>query len=293
MPQLGRFDKLLIDPPRDGAIELVKSIGSDGAGNAPRRIVYVSCNPATLARDAQVLVQIHGYTLKAAGVMNMFPHTSHVESIAVFDETMKRYTDLVADALTRVKEIQPWDLSKQLAAGKRTRAARRARAGRIRRAAYPRRDQRAARRAGTILRMGFRRDRAVAGRRPRTGYRGDLPFRLPLRARRGRDAADGLYQRGLAQDRGARLERLRAAAGGCCRQSGGCRCCGRAAWAAPAARSSAIRKDPDRAACHYNIHAQFERHIYREASAESPGNTRRGYNHHQHDLRIACTRIDE
>ncbi len=80
--KLGRFDKLLIDPPRDGAIELAKSIGGE---NAPRRIVYVSCNPATLARDAQVLVQIHGFTLKAAGVMNMFPHTSHVESIAVFE----------------------------------------------------------------------------------------------------------------------------------------------------------------------------------------------------------------
>jgi 23S rRNA (uracil1939-C5)-methyltransferase len=84
---LGLFDKLLIDPPRDGAIELVKSLGcGDGSGElAPRRIVYVSCNPATLARDAQVLVQIHGYTLKSAGVMNMFPHTSHVESIAVFE----------------------------------------------------------------------------------------------------------------------------------------------------------------------------------------------------------------
>jgi len=78
---LGHFDKLLIDPPRDGAMELVKSLGG---ANAPRRIVYVSCNPATLARDAQVLVQTHGYTLKAAGVMNMFPHTSHVESIALF-----------------------------------------------------------------------------------------------------------------------------------------------------------------------------------------------------------------
>lgn len=83
---LGRFDKLLIDPPRDGALELVKSLsGGNGGGEyAPRRIVYVSCNPATLARDAQVLVQVHGYTLKSAGVMNMFPHTSHVESIAVF-----------------------------------------------------------------------------------------------------------------------------------------------------------------------------------------------------------------
>ncbi len=84
---LGKFDKLLIDPPRDGALELVKSLGcSNGGGeNYPHRIVYVSCNPATLARDAQILVQIHGYTLKAAGVMNMFPHTSHVESIALFE----------------------------------------------------------------------------------------------------------------------------------------------------------------------------------------------------------------
>jgi 23S rRNA (uracil1939-C5)-methyltransferase len=85
---LGPFDKLLIDPPRDGAIELVKSIGcGDGSGDkVPRRIVYVSCSPATLARDAQVLVQVHGYALKSAGVMNMFPHTSHVESIAVFEK---------------------------------------------------------------------------------------------------------------------------------------------------------------------------------------------------------------
>ena len=81
LAQLGKFDKLLIDPPRDGAVELVKAITPE---TAPQRIVYVSCSPATLARDAQVLVQVHGYTLKAAGVMNMFPHTSHVESIAVF-----------------------------------------------------------------------------------------------------------------------------------------------------------------------------------------------------------------
>jgi 23S rRNA (uracil1939-C5)-methyltransferase len=83
--KLGHFDKLLIDPPRDGAFELVKSLGGD---NAPKRIVYVSCNPATLARDAAELVQ-RGYVLKAAGVMNMFPHTSHVESIAVFERLAK------------------------------------------------------------------------------------------------------------------------------------------------------------------------------------------------------------
>jgi len=81
---LGHFDKLLIDPPRDGAMELVKSLPLD---NPPRRIVYVSCNPATLARDTEVLCHVKGYTLKAAGVANMFPHTAHVESIAVFERT--------------------------------------------------------------------------------------------------------------------------------------------------------------------------------------------------------------
>ena len=78
---LGSFDRLLIDPPRDGAVEVVKALD----GDAPRRIVYISCNPATLARDAGILVHSRGYTLKAAGVINMFPHTSHVESMAVFE----------------------------------------------------------------------------------------------------------------------------------------------------------------------------------------------------------------
>ena len=78
----GGFDKLLIDPPRDGAVEVVKALGEGG----PRRIVYVSCDPATLARDAEVLVQVKGYRLAAAGVVNMFPHTSHVESIALFEK---------------------------------------------------------------------------------------------------------------------------------------------------------------------------------------------------------------
>lgn len=79
---LGHFDKLLIDPPRDGAIELVKSLPETGA---PSRIVYVSCSPATLARDAAVLVHQKGYRLVSAGVANMFPHTAHVESIALFE----------------------------------------------------------------------------------------------------------------------------------------------------------------------------------------------------------------
>lgn len=81
LSELGHFDKWLVDPPRDGAFELVKAITPD---SAPKRIVYVSCNPATLARDAGVLVNEKGYALNAAGVINMFPHTAHVESIALF-----------------------------------------------------------------------------------------------------------------------------------------------------------------------------------------------------------------
>jgi 23S rRNA (uracil1939-C5)-methyltransferase len=81
---LGAFDKVLIDPPREGAMELVKALGGLGK-RSPRRMVYVSCSPATLARDAGLLVHESGYQLKFAGVVNMFPHTSHVESIAVFD----------------------------------------------------------------------------------------------------------------------------------------------------------------------------------------------------------------
>jgi len=80
LAELGHFDGMLIDPPRDGAMELVRAIGPNG----PRRIVYVSCSPSTLARDAQILVHEHGYRLKSAGVANMFPHTAHVESIALF-----------------------------------------------------------------------------------------------------------------------------------------------------------------------------------------------------------------
>ena len=75
-----QFSKLLIDPPRTGALEIVQEIHR----LAPERIVYVSCNPATLARDADILVNQHHYKLKAVGVMDMFPHTAHVESIALF-----------------------------------------------------------------------------------------------------------------------------------------------------------------------------------------------------------------
>jgi 23S rRNA (uracil1939-C5)-methyltransferase len=84
LARLGTLDKMLIDPPREGAVELVKALGI-GAG--PLRIVYVSCNPATLARDAAILVREKGYRLLGAGIANMFPHTSHVESIAEFERS--------------------------------------------------------------------------------------------------------------------------------------------------------------------------------------------------------------
>lgn len=86
---LGRFDRMLIDPPRDGAIALAEALAelreSGKAQYLPQRIVYVSCSPSTLARDAGVLVHRAGYVMKKAGVVNMFPHTSHVESIGVFE----------------------------------------------------------------------------------------------------------------------------------------------------------------------------------------------------------------
>jgi len=76
-----RYDRLLLDPPRAGAREAVLQM----AHWSPRRVVYISCHPASLARDAGVLVATQGYRLIAAGVMDMFPHTTHVESIAVFE----------------------------------------------------------------------------------------------------------------------------------------------------------------------------------------------------------------
>ena len=85
---LGKFDRMLIDPPRDGAHALVQALALLKASRPdlmPTRIVYVSCSPSTLARDAGILTHEAGYVLKKAGVVNMFPHTSHVESMAVFD----------------------------------------------------------------------------------------------------------------------------------------------------------------------------------------------------------------
>lgn len=77
----GRFDALLLDPPRSGALEVLPLI----ARLAPARLLYVSCHPGTLARDAGLLVREYGYRLRRAGVMDMFPHTAHVESMALFE----------------------------------------------------------------------------------------------------------------------------------------------------------------------------------------------------------------
>ncbi|MGB6102633.1 MAG: 23S rRNA (uracil(1939)-C(5))-methyltransferase RlmD [Pusillimonas sp.] len=82
---LGVFNRMLIDPPREGAEAVARALSALGPAERPRRIVYVSCSPATLARDAGILVHEGGYQLQSAGVVNMFPHTGHVESIAVFD----------------------------------------------------------------------------------------------------------------------------------------------------------------------------------------------------------------
>jgi 23S rRNA (uracil1939-C5)-methyltransferase len=88
----GPTDRWLVDPPREGAFALAKALADlhqqpelRGDWTPPGRIVYVSCNPATLARDAGLLVHQAGYSCAAAGVVNMFPHTAHVESIAVFN----------------------------------------------------------------------------------------------------------------------------------------------------------------------------------------------------------------
>jgi 23S rRNA (uracil1939-C5)-methyltransferase len=79
------YDKVLVDPPRSGAEFILPHIAASGAG----RVVYVSCHPASLARDAGILVHQYGFRLLGAGVMDMFPHTGHVESIALFERKQK------------------------------------------------------------------------------------------------------------------------------------------------------------------------------------------------------------
>jgi 23S rRNA (uracil1939-C5)-methyltransferase len=76
-----RYDRVLLDPPRAGARDVLPVVGGCGAS----RVVYISCHPGSLARDAGILVRDHGFRLVAAGVMDMFPHTTHVEAMAVFD----------------------------------------------------------------------------------------------------------------------------------------------------------------------------------------------------------------
>jgi len=86
---LGYFDRMLIDPPREGAEAVAKALAALLPQERPKRVVYVSCNPATLARDAGILVNEGGWRLSSAGVINMFPHTGHVESIAVFESSAR------------------------------------------------------------------------------------------------------------------------------------------------------------------------------------------------------------
>lgn len=76
------YDKILLDPPRTGALEIIQQFPRLAAN----RVVYVSCNPATLARDAKELVHVQKYKLKASGIINMFPHTSHIEAMALFEK---------------------------------------------------------------------------------------------------------------------------------------------------------------------------------------------------------------
>ena len=105
----GRADKWLVDPPREGAFALAKALVDlrttpREGWMPPQRIVYVSCNPATLARDAGLLVNVAGYRCVAAGAVNMFPHTAHVESMAVFEfdptKPIKAVEETAADSAT-------------------------------------------------------------------------------------------------------------------------------------------------------------------------------------------------
>ena len=98
--QLGGIDRVLIDPPREGALELARTLAA--TDKRPPRVVYVSCNPATLARDCAILHHEGGWHIRAAGVMNMFPHTAHVESMAVLEPGPKpqKVDEVIAETVS-------------------------------------------------------------------------------------------------------------------------------------------------------------------------------------------------
>ena len=92
------IDRVLIDPPREGALALARVLAQTDL--RPARVVYVSCNPATLARDCAILHHEGGWHIRAAGIMNMFPHTGHVESMAVLEPGPKpEHKDAEAEAI--------------------------------------------------------------------------------------------------------------------------------------------------------------------------------------------------
>ncbi|SAI54558.1 23S rRNA 5-methyluridine methyltransferase [Bordetella ansorpii] len=114
---LGYFDRMLIDPPREGAHAVAQALSLLSPAERPKRIVYVSCNPSTLARDASIMVHEGGYAMLSAGVINMFPHTGHVESIAVF-ESRDEATVLAAQADAEQKRVAAAALEAAIAAEK-------------------------------------------------------------------------------------------------------------------------------------------------------------------------------
>ena len=96
--RMGGIDRVLIDPPREGAQALAKTLAA--TDKRPARVVYVSCNPATLARDCAILTHEGGWHVRAAGVMNMFPHTAHVESMAVLEPGPKPVKPVAFESVT-------------------------------------------------------------------------------------------------------------------------------------------------------------------------------------------------
>ncbi len=100
----GGVDKVLIDPPREGALAVVRAFAA--SSTPPTRAVYVSCNPATLARDCAVLVHEAGWVVRAAGIVNMFPHTSHVESLAVLEPPAGDRSAAASDPGPKVEHVK-------------------------------------------------------------------------------------------------------------------------------------------------------------------------------------------